>query len=288
MDTVLLPAAETAALANLGTRGLRTAYGAAERAVAQAPTETGRREFLRKAGTLTAGTAAAAATPDIVKGAAKLLDAPSLREAPAVAARVAARAAPAEFYAAYRTAKQGGQAAYERAARPFNKAIKEADDEFAAELSRRPNTSNEDYYADLNFGSPKADDLRDEANKLGRDAQAKYEADALQKLRGDPRFAGFKTPDELEDLARADSMAGKNDLPTYWAEARKIGLLPDEEIESALKTGKSYTDPTTGNSAFLNKYGQMEWRSPEGNTARYQHWIRVPKTKSGGFDDIPF
>lgn len=301
-DTLFLPVGEAAGLAKLGASGLRGAYNAgmgAARGAIDAPVAMGRRKFVKDAGTVAAGGAAAAVVPDGVRSMAKWLDNPA-----GTVAKAAVRATPSEFYAAHRAARLSAMDAADVVKSQYDAGLRDAwkrhtdavDAKYADYMKNDPHphradvgdaTWEDEYIADFNDHSPEYTDLSLEAGSKWRSAYESSLADAEKKLRADPRFAGYKTESELEQLARQD-------MDLYWKEARKIGLLPDDEIATQLKAGKQYVDPTSGNTAVLNEYGDLEWRDKAGNQKRFQHWLPDPrfaakvKAKANANDYIPF
>lgn len=295
-DVVFLPAAEAVGAAKLAGRGMRGAFEAATEGTA----DMGRREALRKIG----GTAAAGAATALggvgLRDLERMLPKMAEREAPRVAAAVA-RAAPHEFYSAYRNLRGLARQARKDAFNQYSDEIAALHDAGRESFLATPegrawqkaveryvgSNDPEDFVPDwLDDAGPQHvgpyEDVVYKARGASFDAWDNAYDKGLRELRADPRYAGYKTPTELEELAKADARAGKHDLPSYWAEARRLGMLPDEEVEAAVRQGKPYTDPTTGNSAFLDKYGNLSWRSPSGDTSRYQHWLHE------GSSDMPF
>ena len=126
VDTALLPAAEAVGVAKLAGRGLRGMAETASRAV-NAPASVSRRKFVKDAGTVAAGSTAAAAVPAVVK----MLD-----KRPATAAKVVAngvrRWGPPVFKPF--TGHPEFRQLYDMGVRDFNKAYEAGDDAYEEAL----------------------------------------------------------------------------------------------------------------------------------------------------------
>jgi hypothetical protein len=262
----------------LGGAGARSAKQGFNNAV-NAGQDTGRRDFIKKAGIVGAGTAAAAATPKVLKSVVKAL-------------------APDPTTAATRVAKNalGGIPEYYRAMRKigdnfplgdFTAALQKTDPEYIY-FNRAHKAKMKE--ADMNAGdfSP-GDDMsdeywaldarNDELVAMAQDSVRKEQADAMDILRKEnPDFA---------DLPDVDTIHGSRaeDLPKDFF--KRTGALPDDNaVAKHLRGGGEYTDPISGNKAHLidktdwkPKPGHrgtrfdIEWESPNGMISPYQHWL---------------
>lgn len=129
MDTLGLPVAETYGLARLAGAGAKKAFG---KAISGA-TEEGRREFLKKAGQVAAGGAAAVATPDLVKAIGKEI-APALKKSKPIKI---VGASPEQFF---KTMENITSEAWKAADNAFNKMSLSEYENLAQKLLNLPNS----------------------------------------------------------------------------------------------------------------------------------------------------
>lgn len=253
VDTALLPVAETVGLAKLGNYGLRKMGEAVGRRL-DTPAEAGRREFLQQSGALTGAAAAGAAVPPVVKGAAKLLDAPVeeglRRGAVGAAARTVARATPAEFYAGVRALEDAFADKMVAIGNRYDGLVK--------------NIPGEHWHPEKWTTQEKLSMRRAREQEK---AQQAYEA-GLRAHRGSPAYAEHRLPTNLElekmlwdemELSTSRSTAANGgfgseiSMPRYSEATKGVGQLSHKEILDLLRAGKSYTDPVTGAVASIGK-----------------------------------
>lgn len=262
VDTVGLPVAEAYGLAKLTGKGLKAA-GRKVAGAAEKPVEQGRRKFIKDAGLAAAGATVARTTPDILDNlATKAVDEPL---AARIAARMAARLTPAQYYRKLAGAKVLQDIA-------FNKALKEYP-EF--DPSKYPDTADLETVFD-NYVSAKYDSaakaaaaVRDEAMK--DTPFGYYSADEL-----DTMMYG-NDADYVRELMRQDILPESH---TWVAHAgKKHGIEGFETVADRIARTGEYVDPSSGNRAFLDESGNVVWtnglRDGKGNliTNRYQHWL---------------
>ena len=256
----------------LGRAGGRKAAQSFDNAV-NTGQDPSRREFIKNAGIVGAGTAVAAATPPLLKGLTRTV-AKAAPNPTTVATRVAKNSvgSVSEFYKTMR----GMLAHRGKLARKYNTELQEAplhkkaiDDRYAAMKKRQeefPYAAEHEpdwEYHDMDeaLWSYQAD-LQAEAAER---ASLEYEDALVDLLDANPDYYNLPPPDVLRTMRREEF------TPELL---ERLGMEVDsDKIEALVRGGGKYTDPTTGNSAIVDKFGNFAWQSPDGSIRAHQHWL---------------
>ena len=286
----------------LGKAGGRQAVRSFNNVIDDTGRDASRRQFVKNAGVVGATAAAAAATPKLLKGLTRTVAkaAPSPTTAATRVAKNAFGSVP-EYYNALRRVTNDFPL-YERleklrATDPQYQYLKQANDASAA---RRAKEAGVDLNDGEYHGYEAGDDMTDEFWALdnydeellaqAQDSIRKEQADALELLRKEnPDFADLPTHDEVYAMR-------EREIPRDFT--KRTGYLPtDNDVALHLRRGGTYTDPVTGNTAYLipdapppmpghkGTRFDIEWESPSGTRSPYQHWLPkyVPDEEIGAF-----
>jgi hypothetical protein len=281
-DVAFLPGAEALAVGKLAGAGLRKGYDAAM----SGATNVGRREFLNKAGAVAGAGAVAAAVPQVVKQVAKLADAPvesavAKRAAGSAAVKAAARAAtPHEFYAALRVIDHDAETALNEINRSYMGRLKEASHADYNDWIKTP--EGRDYFNSIgpsdgempHWTDVAAPDYRPRSAPLEEQMQKEVQAARARQRAGHdqvmakPEHKGYMSPAQEEEMFFT---GGRGELDNYY---RRIGALPEEEVDALVRKGGQYIDPRTGLHAVLDSRQNLTWFSPRtGDAAAHPHWV---------------
>ena len=279
--------------AALGKAGLRSAGRQFQQATSDAAMDASRRKFVKNAGIAGGAAAVASATPDLLKGLTRTV-AKAAPDPTTAATRVAKNSVGSvgEFYARLR-----GMRAYSHELE--SKYIKELENsptrkKELADLEEAMRKQKEAFPGQVERGEAYADEpdwLYDEMDDalmdyhygISRDAselaQMDYEEALHDFLRQNPEYADL--PD-INTIRRTKF----EDLPNGPDFLKRTGYLPtDNDVAHHLRRGGEYTDPVTGNTARLipdapppmpghkGTRFDIEWVSPDGSVAPYQHWL---------------
>lgn len=295
-DTLFL-GADATGLGMAGTAlsraGLRNAQRRFNNVISDAGQDSSRRQFIKNAGIVGATGAVAAATPKLLKTAAKAL-APNPTTVATRAAKNSVSGVP-EFYTRLRGMANhrdllAGKYASELAESPRYKKLM-ADKEL--EIQKRSDAPTPDEYLDepdweLDRLQDELQDIYFEKTLEGRDmAQLEYEEALGDFLKANPDY--YDLPENIDSIF---------DLETRFPQEflDRTGYLDyDYDIYTRLKNGGEYIDPTTGNRALIQEGGRIpkkgeigttgaiEWQSPRGDVRPHQHWLPkyVPEAEIG-------
>lgn len=307
-DTAMLPVVEALALGKLAGAGLRSGYNAVvDAAMHGGPNQfyqQSRREFMKQAGAVAGTAAAAGVVPPLLSRGLRALDSGVVRDvakpAASVAAKAVARASPYEFYLMARRHDALGKNLADAIHAKYQPELLRAGGLDHAEFLRTPEgqlyqaqlEKHPRGYDELGPNGEPLDDLpswdditgtprMDEVNAMLREelkpAMAKHKTE-FEKKRADPKYEGYKTQDEIDNIRGNDKdgfldakSGGRAAMDEYL---RSIGWKPNEEVEALIKVGGKYVDPKSGLHAVKNKHGELDWFSPRtGHSARHQHWV---------------
>lgn len=287
----------------LGRAGGRQAMRSFNNAIDDTGRDASRRQFVKNAGAIGAGAAAAAATPELLKGLTRVVAkaAPSPTTAATRVAKNAFRSVP-EYYAALRRINSDFPL-YERleklrATDPQYQYLKQADEAANARRAKEAGVDlNDGEYHGYEAGDDMTEEFwaldayNDELTAIARDSILKEQADALEMLRKEnPDFADLPSHKDIFNMKTEE-------IPRDFL--KRTGYLPtDNDVAFHLRQGGTYTDPLTGNTAHLipdapppmpghkGARFDLEWESPSGVRAPYQHWLPeyVPEKDLGAFD----